>query len=128
MNTLQILRLKNGEDIIGSVQQFSANGNFEIVEPMIVELQFRGNQSNLVMAHWLPVQLINKNQTVIGGDEVLATFEPSKDFAEYYVNTVQRIHDVIKQKELASHMDDMSDEEMMEVMNALENISNQTIH
>ena len=125
MNELQILRLKNGEDIIGSVQQYSSNGNFEITEPMHVHVEFRGKQSNLVMAHWLPVQLIKKNQTVIKQEEVIAQFEPNTEFAEYYVSTVQKIHDALKAKELA---DNMNDEEFMEVMDALDEISKQTIH
>jgi hypothetical protein len=124
MNQIQILRLKNGEDIIGNVQEY-ANGNFGISEPMQVHMEFRGNSQNLVMAHWLPVQLIKDNQTNINNAEVLAKFEPNQDFAEYYVNTVQKIQDALKAKQLANTM---NDDEIMEVMNALEDISNQTIH
>jgi hypothetical protein len=128
MNELQILRLKSGEDVIGSVHEFTSNGNFQISDPMVVELQFRNNQSNLLMAHWLPVQIIKENQTVINHNEVLVKFEPNEDFAEYYVNTVQKIQTLVKHKKLSDGMEDMSEEEMMEVMNALDEIANQTIH
>jgi hypothetical protein len=128
MNQLQILRLKSGEDIIGSVEEFTANGNFHISNPMVVEFRIRNNESNLMMAHWLPVQIIKDNEAIIKENEVLTKFKPNDDFAEYYVDTVQKISTLLKQKELSDNMKDMNEEEMMEVMNALEDIANQTLH
>ena len=41
------------------------------------------------------------------------------------MHTVQKIQDALKAKQLSENM---TDEEMMDVMDALEQISNQTIH
>ena len=121
---IQILRLKNGEDIIGEVNQ---NGNdFEINEPMSVGYETRGGQSGLIMSHWLPVQLIDKNITTIHGTDVLTTFNPNKEFEDYYLDTVERFHRVIEAKKVA---DSMTDEEIQEVMDIMEIESgNKTLH
>ena len=76
---IEILRLKNGEDIIGEVRK--DNGNFEIHEPMAVGIETRGGQAGLVMQHWLPIQLIDKNYTTIKKEDVLTTFVPNPEFA-----------------------------------------------
>ena len=68
---IQIIRLKNGEDIIGQV--YDDTGDYEIQEPMSVSVEYRGRESGLVMQHWLPVQLIENNKTMIRKDDVLTT-------------------------------------------------------
>ena len=60
MDNIKIIKLQNGEDIVGTV---TANGvqYYDIEEPMSFEIDYRGNHSGLVMRHWLPVQLLKKN-------------------------------------------------------------------
>ena len=121
---IEILRLKNGEDIIGEV--YTDTGDYEIVEPMSVGIEHRGGQSGLIMSHWLPVQLIDKNYTTIKKEDVLVTFTPNNEFKEYYLNTVKKIKDILEAKKLA---DEMTDEEIQEAMDILElGLGNQTLH
>jgi hypothetical protein len=120
---IQIIRLKNGEDIIGQV--FEDTGDYEILDPMTVDIEFRGKESGLVMKHWLPVQLIELNRTIIKKEDVLTTFYPNKDFAEYYENTVEKLAVLLEAKRVT---DKMSDDELEEVMEALEQGDNQTLH
>ena len=124
MNTIKIVRLKNGEDIIGQICD-SANGNYDITEPMSVSLVQKGHESGLVMSHWLPVQLIKKNEIKINSRDVLTIFEPNDEFAEYYTNTVEKINDLLKAKNLANSM---TDEEIEDIMDALEDGNGQTLH
>jgi MinD-like ATPase involved in chromosome partitioning or flagellar assembly len=123
MNTIKIVRLKNGEDIIGVLNDI--NGEYEITEPMSVSLVQRGQQSGLVMSHWLPVQLIKKNEIKINSRDVLTVFEPNDEFAEYYTNTVEKINELLKAKRLA---DEMTDEEIEDIMDALDDGEHQTLH
>jgi hypothetical protein len=120
---IQILRLKNGEDIIGEV--FTDTGDYEIQEPMSVSIEYYGNQSGLVMNHWLPVQLINRNQTVIKKEDVLTTLLPNDEFAEYYMNTVERLDRLMKVKEEVSRM---SDEEISEIMEDMLDTKDKILH
>ena len=112
---IQIIRLKNGEDIIGQV---SANtGDYEIQEPMSVSVEHRGRESGLVMNHWLPVQLIEGNKTTIKKEDVLTTFHPNNEFKEYYKNTVKKLNDILNAKKIA---DEMTDEEIEDAINEME--------
>ena len=121
---IEILRLKNGEDIIGEV--YTDTGDYEILDPMSVGLETRGKETGLVMQHWLPVQLIEGNRTIIRKEDVLTTFSPNSEFKEYYQNTVKKLNDILNAKKLA---DEMSDEEIQEAIDILEvGLGNQTIH
>jgi SAM-dependent MidA family methyltransferase len=124
MNTIKIVRLKNGEDIIGNLSD-NTNGDYEISEPMSVSLVQKGHESGLVMSHWLPVQLIKKNEIKINSRDVLTMFEPNEEFAEYYTNTVEKIKNLLKAKNVA---DSMTDEEIEDIMDALEDGDGQTLH
>ena len=121
---IQIIRLKNGEDIIGQV---SANtGDYEINQPLAVSVEHHGRESGLVMQHWLPVQLIESNKVTIKKEDVLTTFIPNKEFSEYYENTVERMERLLKVKQ---EVDEMSDEQISQIMeDLLDSDINRTYH
>ena len=123
MNTIKIVRLKNGEDIIGNLNLI--NDEYEIMEPMSVNVVMKGQESGLVMSHWLPVQLIKKNEIKINSRDVLTVIEPNDEFAEYYTNTVEKIKMLLKVK---NDTDEMTDEEIEDIMDAMENGDGQTLH
>jgi len=123
MNTIKIVRLKNGEDIIGNLNLI--NDEYEIMEPMSVNVVMKGQESGLVMSHWLPVQLIKKNEIKINSRDVLTVIEPNDEFAEYYTNTVEKIKQLLKAKNTA---DEMTDEEIEDIMDAMEDGDGQTLH
>jgi hypothetical protein len=115
---IKILRLKNGEDIVGNIS-LNDNGMYDIMEPMTVDVDYRGKEAGLIMQHWLPVQLLKKNQTVISQNDVLCLIEPADEFCEYYSNTVKKIREILKAKNL---VDELSDEELNDVMDAFEEL------
>jgi hypothetical protein len=120
---IQILRLKNGEDIIGEV--FTDTGDYQIQEPMSVSIEQRGHESGLVMHHWLPVQLIERNETFIKKEDVLTTLMPNADFCEFYTNTVDRLERLMKVKK---EVDEMSDDEISEIMEDMLDGKDKTYH
>ena len=122
-NNIKIVRLRNGEDIIGSLANV-CNGNMDIIEPMSVAVE-EGPHAKLIMSHWLPVQLIKKNEITLKEQDILTVFEPNDDFCEYYLHTVERIKDLLKAKNIA---DKMTDDEIEEVMDALEDSKGHSLH
>jgi hypothetical protein len=121
---IKIVRLKNGEDIIGSLTSLPID-DIQITEPMTVSVINRGQENGLVMSHWLPVQLIKKNEITIKSCDVLTIFEPNEEFAEYYVHTVEKIKSLMKAKEIT---DELSDDEIEDIMDALEDSEGQVLH
>ena len=121
-NNIKIVRLKNGEDIIGNLK--FTEDVIDIVEPMSVSLEF-GGSNRLIMSHWLPVQLIKKNETKIHSSDVLAVFDPNDDLVEYYSHTVEKIARLLKDR---NDVDNMSDEDMDILMSAMEESEGKVIH
>jgi len=125
-NSVKIVRLQNGEDIIGYVSS-KEEGRYDITEPMSVGVHFSNNEAGLVMRHWLPIQLIKKNEIVLTEKDILCMLEPADEFCEYYTNTVKKVRDLLKAKNL---VDSLDDEEMQNIMEAFDEIENdgKTLH
>lgn len=131
MENIKIVRLKNGEDIVGQLFDYlDTDGkieSYDVIEPMTVDLEYRGKEAGLIMRHWLPVQLVKHNEINIKQQDVLCLLEPSDDFAEYYVNTVEKIHDLLKARNL---VDELSDDEIEDIMDAYDDLqqNGNTLH
>jgi hypothetical protein len=122
----QIIKLKNGEDLIANVSL--NDSHYTLEEPMEFMLDdSRGRDVGLVMRHWLPVQLLKRNSIEIKVQDVLSIMEPADDFCEYYVNTVSKIKELLKAKNL---IDEMDDDEMQQMINEFEELQHHgnTLH
>ena len=54
-------------------------------------------------------------------------FEPADDFCEYYVNTVEKIKDLLKSKNIVDNLDDEEIDNIMEAFEELNKDGN-TLH
>jgi len=117
MDNIKIVRLKNGEDIVGQIT--NVDDAYDVIEPMTVDVEYRGKEPGLVMRHWLPIQLVKYNEITIKQTDVLCVLEPSEDFAEYYMNTIEKVHNLIKARNL---VDELDDDEVNDIMDALDEL------
>jgi len=115
----QIIKLQNGTDLIANVT-LHGNEQYILEEPMEFGLDFRGRESGLVMKHWLPVQLLKKNSIEIHSKDILSFMDPEEEFCEYYINTVSKIKELLKAKQLVSEMDE---DELQDIMNQFEDMN-----
>lgn len=102
MNNIKIVRLSTGEDIIAAVTE-NGNGTIMVNDPMMFELSNRNDTYQISMAFYLPVQLIKKNQMIMAADKVLCVSDPTDSFAEYYINSIQKMQQLM---ELRDTLDD----------------------
>ena len=124
MDNIKIVRLQNGEDLIGDIT-FRADGSFDIYEPMVVEIDFRGKYAGLVMHHWLPLQLVKKNEITLFPKDIIFITEPTDDFSEYYVNTVEKLQEILAAKdELKSMLTDMDDSDSDDLIEQFDKLTN----
>ena len=100
---VKILRLKTGEDIVATILQNESN--FEVFDPMYVDLQMKGKVPGLIMMQWLPVQIIATNHATINSEDVLTVLEPTESFCEYYVNLVNKLGRLLAEREPATVVD-----------------------
>ena len=121
--TIKILRLKSGDDIICEVD--SNPDVYYVNSPMVVWMENNGKVPKLCMDHWLPVQVIDDNSVVLRTEDVLTEFYPNEQLTEYYINTIKEFNSVLDAKEKA---DNMSDEEIIETIMALQEGTGSTFH
>ena len=126
MDNIRIVKLQNGEDLVGTLTT-NEYGNYRLEEPMSFEIDFRNNSSGLIMRHWLPVQLIKKNEIELTHKDIIAVLEPAEDFCEYYCNTVEKIKELLSAK---NNLDGLDEEETDNIMDAFEELLNdgKTLH
>lgn len=124
---IKIVRLQTGEDIIGNMTDLYDTGSYIIEEPMSVDIEYRNKEAGLMMHHWLPVQLISKNEITLKEKDVLCILEPNDEFCEYYLNTVEKIKDLLEAKNL---VDSLDDDEVNDIMDALDELDSKgtTLH
>jgi len=123
---VKIIRLKSGEDIIGTCNLYNNDKELDIHEPMTVDVETKGSYAGqLIMSNWLPINLIRDNKTTLKMEDVLVMMEPEDDFIVYYQNTVDKLKEVLKAKK---EVKDMSDEQITEILNAMESPESRVLH
>lgn len=123
-NDIRILRLVTGEDIICNFNKISVD-DYVVSDPMTLIIKFSGKNSNVIMEHWLPVEVIHKNSVLIESKQVLTMFDPNEDLAEYYTGLVEKLHDTIRQRRM---VEEMELDGMVELIEAVEESKSKTIH
>jgi predicted DNA binding protein len=124
MESINLLRLKSGEDIICYIENY---GHDEIVirDAMVVFIKTdmkTGNQIAM-LDHWLPVSVIKENEAIVKMSEVLAIMNPSAEFTEYFeisVEGLKQSKEHFSNQELSSSDDDeLTPEDMRLILDAV---------
>jgi len=135
---IKMLRLNNGEDIMGLVLLDDKHRYASIENPMRVVLKRIADkgQTMLLMAPWLPVEILEDNFATIEYSHILTIVEPKASLAEYYKNTVIQYNETI-QHDLMEETEDMEfdneefdilEEDPEEILEAFKDIKKGTIH
>jgi hypothetical protein len=120
--SVKILRLKNGDDIIGDIYE---EDMVTIFSPMVMWMDGQSKQQRLLMDHYLPVQVIKENMITIKSENILGVLEPSDELVEYYHNSIDELNSVLHAKEVVSQM---SDDEIIQSIVAMRELEEETIH
>ena len=99
---VKIIRLNTGEDIMGAVLMDDKYRYVSIENPMRVTLKRMANknQTMLLMAPWLPVELIIDNFATIDYRNIITVVDPKPSFSEYYTNTVIQFNEKLNAQEM----------------------------
>ena len=126
MEEIKILRLVTGEDIICRFIKVSTD-SYAIMNPMVVGIKYKKNDgASLTMAHWLPIEIIKKNETLINPRDVLAIVDPADDVAEYFDMTVDKLNELMKAKFTPADFSNLDDLE--EISEAVKESQKHLIH
>jgi hypothetical protein len=95
-NEIKILRLQDGEDIIAS---YHIDESKMVVMNNPMTLFFKrisSGKSMVMMAPWLPLELIGENTAKLYETSVLTMIEPKKSLVDYYLSAVEDSNEMIK--------------------------------
>jgi predicted transcriptional regulator len=84
---IKIMRLVTGEDIIAECEE-TEDGKWILHNPMVVICRNSMGQRVMMMAPWLPLELIELNSAMIYADDVITIMSPKQEMIEYYDNLV----------------------------------------
>jgi hypothetical protein len=104
MSITKILRLHDDTELIATVDE--AETGFYLYEPMEFAMDGNGGSANLMMQFYLPVRLIKKNEIFLAHEEIKFILDPTDDFSEFYINTVEKVKALF---ELRDSMDDLEE-------------------
>jgi hypothetical protein len=134
-NNIKIVRLQSGEDIMADIIQDEENDTVFLNNPMhIIFKRIPTGQTVMMMAPWLPIEIIKENNAILYASDILTMIEPKDDLVDYYGNVVIEAQLRMEEKRDFSPSDDDDDDEEdgelneEELFELLREKKNQKIH
>lgn len=115
MESINILRLKTGEDIVCYMEHYGAD-EYYVRDPMSFQIQINRQNAkvSIIMDHWLPVYVLKDNETIIKSSDVIAILEATPEFNRYYETSVQVFYEARNLKEKTDDTSSSKDEDLTE--------------
>jgi hypothetical protein len=116
MNNIQsvkIVRLQTGEDIIAKYIENDENEMVQLDDPMHLIFKRTTKGTIMMLLPWLPIELIKDNSATIYTSDILTVYEPKDDLIQYYDNVVNdsQIKDLMKEENLLDKLNMSEDDE-----------------
>lgn len=112
-NTIKIVRLQSGEDVMATCLQDEEHGTVLLDNPMHIifkRLPTTG-QTVMMMMPWLPIEVIKDNSAIIYDSDILTFIEPREDLVDYYASAVVEAQLKMDKKTPLTDIDDEDDDE-----------------
>ncbi len=111
-NSIKIVRLQSGEDIMADMIQDEENDTFLLDNPMhIIFKRIPTGQTVMMMMPWLPIEIIKENSAIVYASDILTVIEPKDDLVEYYGNVVVEAQQRMEEKRNFTNFDDEEEDE-----------------
>lgn len=135
---IKLIRMQNGDDIISNVTQVGNMITF--TNPMrLIFRRLPTGQTMMLVAPWLPNELIEEDHAIVSNTDVLAYFSPKNKLVEYYNKMVEinlqrkedfgKVLDDYLQSEIETADLEVEETEIpLEVMEAIEEFKRNKLH
>lgn len=111
-NNIKIVRLQSGEDVIADCFEDADNNLVLLDNPMLLVFKrMPSGQTVMIMAPWLPIEVIKENAATVYDSDILTYIEPKEDLVEYYGNAVLEAQETMEAKNKLKDIYDEEDEE-----------------
>jgi len=113
-NTVKLLRLQSGEDIIADIIEDEQHDAVLVSNPMtVIFKRLPTGRAVMMMAPWLPIELIEVNAATLYTADILTIIEPKASLIEYYQNACSEAKALMDDEDvdeaLQSHRNDVRD-------------------
>lgn len=113
-NTVKLLRLQSGEDIIADIIEDEQHDAVLVSNPMtVIFKRLPTGRAVMMMAPWLPIELIEVNAATLYTADILTIIEPKASMIEYYQNACAEASSLMDDEDvdesLQSHRNDVRD-------------------
>lgn len=113
-NTVKLLRLQSGEDIIADIIEDEQHDAVLVSNPMtVIFKRLPTGRAVMMMAPWLPIELIEVNAATLYTADILTIIEPKASMIEYYQNACSEAKELMDDEDvdeaLQSHRNDVRD-------------------
>ena len=135
---IKLIRMQNGDDIISDILQ---TGNMvKLTNPMrLIFRRLPTGQTMMLIAPWLPNELIEEDHAIIANSDVLTFFSPKNKLVEYYNKMVEinvqrkeefgKVLDEYLQSEIETADLEVEEPELpTEIMEAIDEIKRTKLH
>jgi len=135
---IKLVRMQNGDDIISDILQ---TGNMvKLTNPMrLIFRRLPTGQTMMLIAPWLPNELIEEDHAIIANSDVLTFFSPKNKLVEYYNKMVEinvqrkeefgKVLDEYLQSEIETADLEVEEPELpTEIMEAIDEIKRTKLH
>jgi hypothetical protein len=90
MNNIKIVRLQSGEDIIADYEEREGEGFVFLTNPMtLIFKRLPTGKAVMLMSPWLPIELVEQNNTLLYSQDILAVMQPKQSLIGYYGKTIK---------------------------------------
>jgi hypothetical protein len=104
-NSIKIIRLQSGEDIIANYQSDDKNGMVMLVDPMhIIFKRLPTGKSVMLMMPWLPLEIIKENNALIYDSDILTIIDPKEELISYYINIAYQSQELLEDDSIAKSL------------------------
>lgn len=119
MEKIQVIKLYNGDEIIGFTEDFEDKVVIRDVFQFFLKTDRTGSHT-IAMDYWLPVPLVQDTQATLLKDKIIAIMEPSDDFREYYENALSSVQKTKDLKDKLNVMEDGPEDKLKLLLEAME--------
>ena len=110
-NNIKIVRLQSGEDIIADTIMDDENDTVLLDNPMhVIFKRVPTGQTVMMMAPWLPLEIIKENNAVIYTSDILTIIDPKDEVVEYYGNVVVEAQHRMENSRKLGNLDEEEDD------------------
>jgi hypothetical protein len=120
-NTVKLLRLQSGEDIIADIIEDEQHDAVLVSNPMtVIFRRLPTGRAVMMMAPWLPIELIEVNAATLYTADILTIIEPKASMIEYYQNACSEAKELMDNEDvdeaLQSHRNDANNPNFQELL------------